>query len=49
MRTELWWKNLKGKYHSEDLGIEDDNIEWILGKQRWKILDWVLLIQDRDQ
>jgi hypothetical protein len=34
MRTKFWSENLKGRDHSEDLGIDGKIIlEWILGKQ----------------
>jgi len=36
MCTQFWFENLKGRDHSEDLGIDGKVIlEWILGKG-WK-------------
>jgi hypothetical protein len=38
MHTKFWLENLKGKDHSEDLGIEGKIIlEWILGKLGGKV------------
>jgi hypothetical protein len=33
MNTKYWLENLKGRDHSEDLGVDERIIlEWILGK-----------------
>jgi len=33
MHTQFWSKNLEGRDHSEDLGIDGKiTLEWILGK-----------------
>jgi len=50
--TRYLSKNLKGRDHSEDLGVEGRIIllvEWILGEVRWEGVDWTCLAQDRDQ
>jgi hypothetical protein len=40
-------ENLKGRDHLEDLGIDGKIIlEWITG---WEGVDWMHLVQDRDQ
>jgi hypothetical protein len=41
MHTRFWLENLKGRDHSEDLGIDGKIIlEWILGK--WgEGVDWM--------
>jgi hypothetical protein len=46
-RTKFWSENLKGRHHSEDLGV-DGKIKWFLGKQ-WEGVDGVHLAQDRYQ
>jgi hypothetical protein len=34
MHTAFWFKDLKGRHHSEELGVNGNLIlEWILGKQ----------------
>jgi len=50
-RWEIQWlENLKGRDHSEDLGIDGKTIlEWSLGKWGWESVDWIHLAQDRDQ
>jgi len=43
MHTIFWLEGLKGRHHSEDLGVDGRIIlEWILGKQDRKI--WIALI-----
>jgi hypothetical protein len=38
MHTKFWSENLKGRDHSEDLGVDERIIlEWILGKQGGKM------------
>jgi len=32
MRTIFWVENVKGKDHSEDLGVDGKILEWTLGK-----------------
>jgi 3-methyladenine DNA glycosylase AlkD len=42
--------NLKKRDHLEDLGIHGTIIsKWILREIRWKGVDWIRLVQDRDQ
>jgi hypothetical protein len=46
MQTIFWLENLKGREHSEDVGVDEKIIlEWILGK----VVDWTHLAQVRDQ
>jgi hypothetical protein len=53
MRTEFWLENLKGKDHSEDVGVEEGRIRSMdlrdLREVGRKGLDWIHLAQDRDQ
>jgi hypothetical protein len=38
MHTDFWLNNLKGRDHSEDLGVDEKIIlEWILGKRIGKV------------
>jgi hypothetical protein len=38
MRTKLWLESLKGREHSEDLGVDGRIIsKLILGKQDWEM------------
>jgi hypothetical protein len=38
MRTKFWSENLKGRDHSEDLGLDERMIiDWILWKQGGKV------------
>jgi len=38
MHTVFWSDTLKGRGHSEDLGVDESMIlEWILGKQGGKV------------
>jgi hypothetical protein len=47
MCTKFLSENLKGREHSEDLGVDGSTIlEWILG---WEVVDWMHLAQDRDK
>jgi hypothetical protein len=32
MHTKFWLENLKGRNHLEELGIDKNILEWILGK-----------------
>jgi hypothetical protein len=45
MYPTVWSKNLKGRHHSEDLGIDGRIIlEWILGQyggKVWNRLTWL--------
>jgi hypothetical protein len=49
MHTVFWLENLKGRDHSEDLGIDGDNIRMDVREIGWKGVDWLHLDQDRDQ
>jgi hypothetical protein len=43
MQTLLWLKNLKGRDHSEELGVDGRIIlEWLLGK--WNVKLWTKFI-----
>jgi hypothetical protein len=43
-------ENLKGRDHSEDLGVDGRIIlEWILTDIGWEVVDRVYVDQDRDQ
>jgi hypothetical protein len=46
MHTIIWLENLKGRDHSEDLGVDGKIIlEWILGEQGekvWTGCNWLL-------
>jgi len=49
VHTLFWLEDLKGRGHSEDLGIDGMiTLEWILGKLGWEVVDWMRLAQDRD-
>jgi hypothetical protein len=39
--------NLKGRDHSEDLGVDGKVSEW-MSEIGWKVVDWIYLAQDRD-
>jgi uncharacterized protein YjcR len=47
--TKLWLQSLKDKDHSEDLGVDVDNIKMILKEIGWEGMAWILLAQDRVQ
>jgi hypothetical protein len=48
--TVFWLQSLKGRDHSEDLGVDGRIIlEWILREIRWEAVDWMHLAQDRVQ
>jgi hypothetical protein len=50
MHTMFWSENLKGRDHSEGLGIHRRIIlEWFLREIGWKVVDWHHLVQDRVQ
>jgi hypothetical protein len=39
MYIKFWFKSLKGRDHSEDLGVDGRIIfKWILGTQGWRVL-----------
>jgi hypothetical protein len=47
---KFWSENLKGRDYLEDLDVDGMVIsEWILGKQDGKNVEWLHLVQDRDQ
>jgi hypothetical protein len=42
--------NLKGRDHSEDLGVEATIIlEWMLMGIGWKVMVWIYVVQDKNQ
>jgi hypothetical protein len=43
MRTKCWSENLKGRDHSEDLGVSS------LREVGLEDVDWIQLAQDRDR
>jgi hypothetical protein len=48
MHTEFWLESLKGRHHSEGLGIDGRIIlKWVLKKQGQR--EWIHLAEDRDQ
>jgi hypothetical protein len=41
---------VKGRDHSKDLDVDGRIIlEWILGKMGWEGVNWIHLVQERDQ
>jgi hypothetical protein len=47
---KLLSENLKGRDHSEDLGVGGKILlQIVLREIRWKVVDWIHLAQDRDQ
>jgi hypothetical protein len=41
MHTVFWFENLKGRDHSQNLGIDENIIlQWIL-EMEWKGMDWM--------
>jgi hypothetical protein len=50
MHIKFWSENLKGNDHSEDLAVDGRIIlEWILGGNRWKNVNWMQPVRDMDQ
>jgi hypothetical protein len=49
MYKTFWFWNLKGRYHLEDLGVNERISEWILTKIGWEGVDWMHLAQNSDQ
>jgi hypothetical protein len=51
MHRKFWSENLKGRDHSEDLGIDVKlyRIKLDTRKIWWKGMDWMHLAQDREQ
>ena len=48
--TELWWGNLRERYHLGDPDVDGRIIlRWIF--RRWNVggMDWIELAQDRDR
>jgi hypothetical protein len=39
----------KGRYHTEDLGAEEDNIKISLSENGWESVDWFHLVQDMNR
>jgi hypothetical protein len=49
MHVRFLSENLKGRDHSEDLGVDGRIIlEWILVKTVLEFVEWIRLDQDRD-
>jgi hypothetical protein len=43
-------ENLKGRDHSEDLGVDEMiMLKWILREVVWEGVHWIQMAQDRDQ
>jgi hypothetical protein len=50
IKSKCWSENLKGRGHSEDLGVEGgDNSRMGLQEIGWEGVDWMHLAQDRGQ
>jgi hypothetical protein len=49
MHTVFWSENLKGRDHSEDLGVDERLIIIDVRKIRLECVDWIHLAQDWDQ
>jgi hypothetical protein len=43
MHTKVWLGNLKGKKHTEGLGVDRSIISMYLRKIGWKGVDWIHL------
>jgi hypothetical protein len=41
MYTKCWSKNVKGRDHSEDLGVDKRILEWILWELCGKVCIWL--------
>jgi len=49
VHTGFWWRNLRGKDHLGDRGVDGRIIlRWILRKWGVGGMDWIELVQDRD-
>jgi hypothetical protein len=49
MHTKFWSEKLKGRNHSDDLGMNKENIIMDLREIGWEGVDWIRLDQDRNQ
>jgi hypothetical protein len=50
MHKKFWSENLKGRDHSDDLGVDGRiMLECILGEVGWVVVNWIHLAQDRYQ
>jgi hypothetical protein len=49
VRTVLWCRCLKGRDHLKDRRIWMYNTKLDLQKERWRGMNWVDLVQDRDR
>jgi len=45
----FWWGSLKGIDNLEELGIDGNMLDWILGKQSGTVWNWMILAQDSNQ
>jgi len=49
MHTIFRFEDLKGRDHSEDVGVDGRIIlDWILSEIGWEGVDWIHLAQDRE-
>jgi hypothetical protein len=50
MHTKFWLENLKGRDYSEEYECRwEDNSRMDLREIRCEVMDWIHLVQDRDQ
>jgi hypothetical protein len=50
MYTVVWLENLKGRDHSEEVGVDGNvNIRMDLRETAWEVVDWMHLAQVREQ
>jgi hypothetical protein len=49
MHKKFWLKILKGRDHSDNLGVREDNIKIDLREVGLEVVDWIDLTQGRDR
>jgi hypothetical protein len=49
MRKAFWFESLTGGDHSEDLGVDGDNIKMDLRERVLESVNWTYLTQDKDR